>query len=465
MTRPRTAQHARASRPFAARPLWTAAATLAAAVACLGCQLNSHKDPSMPPTPFTEFGLDPKPVAAPEPRRIVPLTQPARAASARPSPSDPDGALQPFANAQRNSRLPASLPAAESWDRAVTVPIAEDFIPHGLVASDRVVVLSTPMGLLAFGPDGKQIGGRIDALTDGVIAPTQSHVLCADSNGFIAGHPLAAGAPRFQLSPSFGNVYRRDFFAFLGGRLVVVGQKSIPPVERRETEPPKPEAIIDAWDWPETIKTDEDGYADNAPKVRSIITPTPTLAAAAVGEALVVAVPDHIYTIDRELNVQSDLTGEFYPLALSCDSHGRIYLIARGTPAGRLLVITPDARQLFATDLPPPPRGGYAPPIVGYDHTIYIPTEDRIVVLDSSGKAQPPIPIQGRFAGAAVTADHHLLVASGDRLVAHTVGAEPTVIAEFPGEAVRTAPVLLRSGVIWIATDRNLYALKPVPRQ
>ena len=413
---------------------------------------------------FEDLSIDPTPYEMPASRPIRPARQSQQRAAAAPLPTDQDGALAGFTNVYRNSRLPAALPVSTAWSPFARRSIGEDFLPDGLLATDEKVVLSTALGLLVYDNEGEPVGGLINSLSVPVMAPALSHVLFIDRNSYLAGHPLADDAVDFKLSPTFGNTYRRDLITFAGKNLILIGQKVIPVLENPDADPVKAEACIDVWEWNSDPTADEDGYATNLSGLRSLGINSDNVVAAVTGESLALAVTDNLCLLDGNINMLACLTGRFTPVAMSGDEDGYVYIISAGERANRLMVVDSEGQLVTSSGIPGPGPKGYMPPIVGYDHTVYIPVEDRILVFDALGRHGTDLPVSPQFAGAVVTVDGTLMVSDGERVLAFPGNADsdPLVIAEFKGEQLRTAPVLLKSGVIWVATNKHLYGLKPV---
>jgi hypothetical protein len=166
---------------------------------------------------------------------------------------------------------------------------------------------------------------------------------------------------------------------------------------------------------------------------------------------------------DPELRIRTALRGEFEPVAMSLDEANRLYLVVQEGERQALWVLTPEGRRSISYVLAPHVQVGSVPPIVGRDHAIYIQARDRLISLSAEGKWLWEYVTAEAPAGAAVTSNYALLLASGSQVSAFDREGGRRVLYSFVGESVRSAPVLTPDSRLLIATQRHLYCLEVAP--
>jgi outer membrane protein assembly factor BamB len=116
--------------------------------------------------------------------------------------------------------------------------------------------------------------------------------------------------------------------------------------------------------------------------------------------------------------------------------------------------------------LPLVERGAYRPPIIGYDHRVYILGDGLIQAIGPDGKLVWEQRTSQRPAGAAITLDGQLLVTEGNTVFAYSRRGEPTRLYSAGRQELTTAPVLTRKRGLLVASGREFYCLeaKPVER-
>ena len=105
------------------------------------------------------------------------------------------------------------------------------------------------------------------------------------------------------------------------------------------------------------------------------------------------------------------------PVAASLDEEDRLHLLHDHEGKRRLSIITPAGEEQLSITLPTPLDQIVQPPIIGYDHRIYLLTARHVAALEIDGAIAWLRPALRRFGGAVVTADDKLLASDGPDIV------------------------------------------------
>ncbi|MGC9970311.1 MAG: hypothetical protein ABSE56_06955 [Bryobacteraceae bacterium] len=407
-------------------------------------QFTTFQNPT--PVPFAVAAQPIRPAAGPlTAARIEP-----------PADSSVPGA---YGGESRNSRLSqrlgsaSSAPLAVRW-RADLTPTLRPFVL--LASGNRVVLHGATQWALC-----DRAGRVLDVAPLGpspvALDPARSLAFAADPFGRIVAHSLADGQAVFSALLYFGKSFTHPFLALRDRLMVTVGieipvDPSMPSPERSIVE------VTDLGDPASRRSWDEPG---GPAVIHDLIRDSRRMLAALAGDTLVLAVPNRVYLLDLSLKARRAMGGVFLPLALSLDEAGRIYLLVAAGGRSALWLLTPEGERIYECELPPGLRGLIHPPIVGYDHTVFVRAERQILSIAPDGKVNWIRTADEPLAGAAITPDDFLLTSEGSSLAAWDAKGERRVLHTFAGENPTTAPVLTADGEILVATRTHLYCLAP----
>jgi len=355
------------------------------------------------------------------------------------APSVPTGFLRPYANERLNSRLSQPLPLG-SWAPSWDVPIDPSIKPSGLLAYGASVLA---LGLSAYqlfvakkGLVNQPTTGR-----DAEIIPSANVFLIPDRYGRIVAFDLISAAPSEILSPAGGMETKRTYF------------------HRR------PDGV--------TIVASLDESANPHNSAPTIVTYLQVFNAAgqatasrdALNEPLYIAMHENFSVqarrgavdfIDLSLNVQRRLVADMTPQGLSLDESGRCYLLCAARNRQQLWIVS-HTGEYSATSLPDGVTVFQRPPVVGYDHRIYLLALDRILCLAANGQIEWQYQAPGRVVGATVSPNGLLLAAIGDAVVVLNPGGEARTLCRVAGEQLMGSPILGSTGELYALSDRRLH--------
>jgi hypothetical protein len=275
--------------------------------------------------------------------------------------------------------------------------------------------------------------------------------LYINPDAYLEARRLTAGEHEFRILPAYGDIYSRIHLARQGNRVAIAGVE-------RELDPhgghPATHSLVEVIDLGASPKADDLGFLSNASALGTLLIPVPRLVAASSPDLIVAATHDWVYLINWDLQVQAGLEGSFDPQAISLDESGRIYLLAERGGVQSLLLLKSGGERLYSLDLPPASARPLAPPIVGFDHTVYVLSGSRIFAVDAVGH-QKWTKSAASITGAVITADNRLVVADGGGVAVYDEAGEKTELLRQAG--LVTPPVLTREGELLVASRSAVY--------
>jgi hypothetical protein len=387
----------------------------------------------------------------------------------RPVPIRPDGAAavppkaqplpdypMPCGNPEQNSRLPGTL-AAGAWTVRWQATLNSSFTANHVVqAADRVLTEGGGLWQLYSASGSPVSQGRYNA-SHVVLDAAHALFYFIDKDNFLTALHLGDAKRLFMTSPSFGDNFVRPLIARRNDRFVLVGVEM-------ETGPHRPTppnlSVLEYYDLARELKTDETGLLFSLTATGKLLVKTTRLVAAIHGDTVAFAAPNCVFLSTSDMKPKSAYTGDFEPVALSLDETGRIHLVVNRSGRRALLILSPDGAQAGEYSLRPDMGELTAPPILGYDHRVFLVSAYRAVALDPAGKELWEAVFTGRAAGACVTADGHLLVSAGNQVTAFDAQGGASVLHAFQGESLTSPPVLTAKQELLVTSKSRLYCLK-----
>lgn len=393
-----------------------------------------------------------------ESKEITPAAraiQPAKGAQTALPPAAASGLpyRQAYANPQLNSRLgyvvpPVGYKLRKAADLHETLPT--QFV---LQDGDRILTVGPEWRL--FQRSGVLVTTDRLGLGPAVMDAPRKLFYVINPPGYLGARTLADGSLPYNFLPSMGSTVVRTFVARRDRRMIIAG-----------TERPRgahgeflaKNSLIESYDLGQPEEVDSMAFLTSLERKAALTLPTLTLHVAGLDERLVAATTDRLHLLHWGLQVEGALEGEFEPQSISLDEAGRIYMLAQLGKRVELWLLTPSGERLYAFPLAPGADVAH-PPIVGYDHTVYLLADNLIVAVGTDGRVKWTKPAKGKAAGAAVDPTGQLLVSEGNSVVVYSATGERSVISTLP-ESLVTPPILTESGEILAASDRRLYILE-----
>jgi hypothetical protein len=364
---------------------------------------------------------------------------------------------RPFVNDCLNSRLAQTLPVGD-WTIRCSTPLEPGLRPkHILHAFDRIIIQGDGPWQL-FDRDCNSLArGYLDG-SDVLLDAENKLFYLSDAAGMIEAHNLDDSNRVFSASLLFGQAYYRSFMARRNERMIVVSiEREIDQDAEPEDKPQDSTIEVLKFDEPQSI--DQDGILRSSQVVAELIRKTLWLLSALQDETLVVATDNQICLIDFDLQIKTAINGEFTPNTMSLSNAGLIYLVVSDKEGLSLWLMTPAGEKVYSTNLPTEIKNIFHPPIIGYDHRVYLIADKRLLAFSPSGDCIWECKTQSEIGGATITADNQLLVSMGGELAVFDANCKYKTLYEFKGESLQTPPTLTSNGELVVASRNKLYCL------
>ena len=381
-----------------------------------------------------------------------------------PGPATADGSLEfahRFGNGLRNSRV-AFSPSGEMWKVAWHAPLPAGMIPTSLrVALGHIVVQSDDVWVLV-DMHGKQVGTDAIADCEVTIDPAAGRLMAQSPDGLLGAYDIGTAKRTYAILPTFGSGFSREVVSAAGQMQTLVSHEIA--VMNPKTYRDPDYCLVETYSVGQKVTTDELGIATNAAVAHSLTVRSRPVVVGSVPDGFRVAMSGYLIGLDNSLAVTSCLTGEFRLLTASFDEAHRSYLIVREIAAGKesttaLWVVNDKGERVSRSLLPESER--YMPPIVGFDHTVFMILGTRLMAITPRGATKWEITPGGPgIAGAVATPDGSVLVSADSVLCAIDANGERTVIHAFSGDVLTTAPVPVSDRKIVVAGGSTLYCLE-----
>jgi hypothetical protein len=375
-----------------------------------------------------------------------------------PPPFAPDGRRgceRPHCGPEQNSRIGfafARKTPAVVWKAPMPSGFRAAFV---LATADRIV-LDGEHAWLLLDHAGKTLQQESRADGDICADPNTSLFYAPTQSGYLAAYDLSDGKRRFLLSLYFGNDFQRSFILPMGRRLLAASVER--PSDPHGARQPNM-AVVEVHELSTPLELSEIGRLKSERLVNDIKRRTATLLVAAHDDTIALATADSVYLADADLKLRTELRSEFEPLQISFDEHARIYAVVRRTGEEiEFWVLTESGQRVARVALP----SGFtptAPPIVRFDHSVYLIDSRRVLAIDGSKRVLWDRTL-GSLAGAVTDADNSLLVSAGDTIVSITSNGEQRIVFRAEGDTLTSPPSVTPSGDLLVAGERYLYFLR-----
>ena len=364
---------------------------------------------------------------------------------------------RPFANEMLNSRTPVKV-SGRLLEIRWKVPL-DPFFPANFI-------LTANDNYIAFGSGRWQLldaGGKSEAAdflgnSDIIFDAVHGLFYYADRFGQIAAVGLSSREKLFTMQVNGLEDVERKFIYRNNGSFLIADK-----IVNKNPHNPSPNRFVllesYAMDDPPLV---ENGNLTSYKELNQTYFSAENSAAAANKDTFVCAINNKIIISGTDLKLKSELDGEFTPITLSLDESGRIYMtIINSEHKLALWVVSSEGELLVDTQIPVENQLNSIPPIVAYNHSIFLVFSDRVFSYSEDGNLRWQSFTGGETGGAVVTSDNKLLLSEGEYIMQFNESGEREFIFQFPGERLTTPPVVNTNNEIIAATEGSIYLLSP----
>jgi outer membrane protein assembly factor BamB len=397
------------------------------------------------------------------PARDVPATSDGQTIAVRPvtgapippqakPPGDTRGYPRLFANDRRNSRVENVLPRG-NWQVKWQTDLDAALRPSAVLQEAEHILIPGAQQWLLFAANGTVL--QNGAMGGGEASFDRAHDLfyATSASRMIVAYHANNGDVAFKTNGYGWTNNKPNLIVRRGNLLLDVS----PGARVRPRAAIRINTGIRVQDLGDPPQVGETGILTSGLVRASAPRETFRLLAAMHDDTLVLGFGNRIQFLNLQLQVQTELTGEFDPQEMSLDETARVYLIVQTQAARSLWVITPKGECVLTMRLSP--QQVSTPPIIGYDHRIYLAEADRLMAISPQGQLLWEHKSEAAMGGAIVTADDWLVAAIGNQIVSFDSVGKATILYAFEGEQLKTPPVLTVRGELLVASIAKLYCL------
>jgi hypothetical protein len=378
-------------------------------------------------------------------QEIAPLAVAPAAPPRAPTEDSPWALRWPGINNPRNGRLSTSVALATSPRLAFRSQLQPDAEPVALLTGPRRIVVVGAAGWALFEGSGRTLASGSSIHCSPALDDQAVRLITGDAEANLVFHRLSDGARELAAQPMVSLNLQRIFVTARGNSTIMLSTLEDPELHR----PPKQRTVLETIDL---------NYRGEGPSPTAAVVRDETVVLAAMaGGRLVLAATDRVYFFEPDLTVHSIWTGSFRAFGLSLDEAGNLYLLAGSGSAVHLWKLTPEARRAWEVPLPQSAIWPVQPPIVGYDHTVYLVSEKQILAISADGRVLWEKPGTGPIKGAFVTANDLLVTTEGSQIAAWNLAGERKLLFD-AGEPLTTPPVMTE-GHLFVASSSHLFSV------
>jgi len=359
-------------------------------------------------------------------------------------------------SAAQNARQPFPLRDG-SWALRWSQPIKVEGTPAPILElQDRIVVQAGDWVL--FGADGTRIASGAMGRSALTADSANGLFYLVDGAEQLQVRSASNGGLQFRWPVAMGEGFSYPLLTRAGTRFLVAGiehdlfgHPTLPATHGRLY-------LLDAG----ALGTDESKLLRTARRAETLLIGEPRMLVTMVGERSLLATRGRLTVISGDLQVESAFeTDDFEPQLLSADEAGYMHLVV-GRGAGRLLwVVSPAGQRMVRVELGPELGPPGAPPVIGYDHRIFLWGGSALRAYAPDGTSLWDWRCAEGIAGVGVTANDQLLVACGPEVRAIDAAGKARRLFRFDGEAIAGPPVLAANGDLLVVTRTHLHRLGP----
>lgn len=372
-----------------------------------------------------------------------------------PAPGVPWDSVRPYITEGLNSRLARPVGSGKWLIRMESGLERENEPAFVMQAGDRALIQGNrKWQLLSAVAAGRSFAWDNISASDLVMDADQGSFFAADSYGYLTAFSLADGKVRYRATVYGNQSQFRQFFTRRGTRWFIASwERDLNPHGRI---PPKSTAL-EVRDFGDPSKAQGE-FLGSTVEVALQNFEQPKIFAAVSGETAFSTQVNDLLVTDLALKLQGRYSGEFEPLGLSA-AEERAYILAR--EGGELSLWSVNARgeRQYTVKLPEGEAIAHRPPVVGFDHRVYLYGGSSVHCVSPDGKIAWSQSAGAAIQGMAIAPDDQLVVTAGQSLISFDSRGNKRVLRDFAPDTPVTPPAMSRDGDLFVASRTKLYRL------
>jgi len=370
-----------------------------------------------------------------------------------------------FQNVLQNSRCANQLPEAQ-WHSGNKKEIYPDFNPKYILFIPNSVYIRGDMLWMLLDAKGNNISTSVGGSGERAYISHETKTLIqSEPGGKISIRTLSNGESTATFNAKFGSSIAHAFFYTLGKKLFFAGSKLPAPGVQSDSQDLL--SILERADIPSGDKSSRDLLLEDEieSKPKPVLFDSPHICVAGFENNVIVAEENRILFFDTSLKVVNLIKGEFEPITMSVDEACRMHLIVSVEGKFELWIVNREGGRECTIPLFKPFDKTEIPPIIGFDHTVYLIAENRIMAARPDGEILWVLPAKNTIKGAIITQGDKLLVTEEKEVVYYSLEAERNELFAVEDELICTPPVLSPDGKMSFATDKHLYCIEAITNE
>jgi len=367
-----------------------------------------------------------------------------------------------FQNVMQNSRCANQLPE-DQWHIGNKKEIYPDFNPRYILYIPNSVYIRGDMLWMLLDSKGNDISTSVGGSGERAYISHETKTLIqSEPGGKISIRTLSNGESTATFNAKFGSSMAHALIYTLGEKVFFAGSKL--PVPGVQSDSQDLFSILERADIPSGDKSSRDLLLEDEikSKPKPVLFDSPHICAVGFEDNVIVAEENRILFFDTSLQVVNLIKGEFKPVALSVDEMCRMHMIVSVEGKSELWIVNREGGKECTIPLFKPFDKVEIPPIIGFDHTVYLITQNHILAACPDGRILWELPAKDIIKGAVITQDGKLLVTEGGEVAFYSLGGDRETLFKLEDEVICTPPVLSSDGKISFASEKNLYSIETV---
>ena len=364
--------------------------------------------------------------------------------------------IRAFGSPAQNSRTPGS-PGGGAWHVRWEAQLPS-LASAVLVAGDRVVAQRSN-GWTLLDRNGHQIAEGISGGAAITLDPSSGAFFALGMGNAFQTLALDRGDLRFKFPLGYNEFFVWPILHRSGTRLIAAAVE-LPMIGPKPQPPTK--SLFHITEVASPLKLSPYKILLSISANQDLVFKEPNMIPVASRDILWAAMPGLLIRTSPAENIDGAWSGSFKPIAASADEAGWLHLVVETGPEGHrvheLWIVTTEGRRTVRGSVPPAYASSTVPPVIGYDHRVYLRNTRSVAAFSPEGKLIWETSLAGEIAGTSVTPDGRIVAAAGTAIWVLDTNGKSTQLASLSVLPI-TAPVVTAEGEILVGTGAGVVCL------